>query len=147
MHSSSSSSFICSSFSFRPSRPTLAFTSQRGRLPERTIGTTIKSRRAVMGPSSSAVPRASKSSLGTPLSQMLPECVYLDYNATTPIFPEVAEEMMPFLETLRQPFIDSRLRETVLRGDSFEQRESETRDWCKKWPKRGIVYQLRHGKR
>ena len=30
---------------------------------------------------------------------MLPECVYLDYNATTPIFPEVAEEMMPFLET------------------------------------------------
>ena len=99
MHSSSSSSFICSSFSFRPSRPTLAFTSQRGRLLERTIGTTITSRRAVMGPSSSAVPRASKSSLGTPLSQMLPECVYLDYNATTPIFPEVAEEMMPFLET------------------------------------------------
>ena len=49
--------------------------------------------------------------------------------------------------TLRHPFIDSSVRETVLGGDSFEQRESETRDWCKKWPERGIVYQLRHGKR
>jgi len=35
--------------------------------------------------------------LGTPLPQMLPSCAYLDYNATTPIFPEVAEEMLPFL--------------------------------------------------
>ncbi len=26
-------------------------------------------------------------------------CVYLDYNATTPIFPEVAEVMMPFVHT------------------------------------------------
>jgi len=35
--------------------------------------------------------------LGTPLPQMLPSCAYLDYNATTPIFPEVADEMLPFL--------------------------------------------------
>ena len=25
------------------------------------------------------------------------DCVYLDYNATTPIFPEVADAMLPFL--------------------------------------------------
>eukprot|EP00193_Tetraselmis_chui_P019798 CAMPEP_0177782072 /NCGR_PEP_ID=MMETSP0491_2-20121128/18233_1 /TAXON_ID=63592 /ORGANISM="Tetraselmis chuii, Strain PLY429" /LENGTH=415 /DNA_ID=CAMNT_0019302269 /DNA_START=374 /DNA_END=1621 /DNA_ORIENTATION=- len=34
------------------------------------------------------------------LGQELPflqDCVYLDYNATTPIFPEVAQEMQPFL--------------------------------------------------
>ena len=26
-------------------------------------------------------------------------CLYLDYNATTPIFPEVSEEILPFVTT------------------------------------------------
>ena len=40
-----------------------------------------------------------KSLLATPLACMIPTCVYLDYNATTPIFPEVCDEMLPFLHT------------------------------------------------
>jgi len=39
---------------------------------------------------------AGKSRLGEELPYCR-DCVYLDYNATTPIFPEVAEEMQPFL--------------------------------------------------
>ena len=26
-------------------------------------------------------------------------CLYLDYNATTPVFPEVADEILPFITT------------------------------------------------
>ena len=40
-----------------------------------------------------------KSLLATPLKCMIPTCVYLDYNATTPIFPEVCDEMLPFMRT------------------------------------------------
>ena len=29
--------------------------------------------------------------------------IYLDYNATTPVAPEVAEAMQPFLGRVRQP--------------------------------------------
>ena len=29
----------------------------------------------------------------------IPKCIYLDYNGTTPIYPEVLKSMMPFLET------------------------------------------------
>ncbi len=35
--------------------------------------------------------------LGEPLPQASKGCVYLDYNATTPIFPEVAATMQPYL--------------------------------------------------
>ena len=132
MHSSSSSSFICSSFSFRPSRPTLAFTSQRGRLPERTIGTTITSRRAVMGPSSSAVPRASKSSLGTPLSP-LPGCVSRLQRDNADIPRSCRRNDAVPRDTLRQPSSIHAYAKPC-RGDSFEQRV-HSRDWCKKWPK------------
>ena len=37
---------------------------------------------------------ASSAKLGEQLPQMLTKCVYLDYNATTPIFPEVVSEMV-----------------------------------------------------
>lgn len=38
--------------------------------------------------------------LGEPLPGMAQSgCIYLDYNATTPIFPEVAAAMQPFLST------------------------------------------------
>lgn len=40
--------------------------------------------------------------LGTPLEGPA-DCVYLDYNATTPIFPEVAEAMLPFLSHFGNP--------------------------------------------
>jgi cysteine desulfurase len=36
--------------------------------------------------------------LGQPLSH-LDACIYLDYNATTPIFPEVSDAMLPFVTT------------------------------------------------
>lgn len=39
---------------------------------------------------------SSRPGLGDPLPH-LEQCVYLDWNATTPIFPEVAEEMHPFI--------------------------------------------------
>jgi cysteine desulfurase len=42
--------------------------------------------------------------LGEPLPHIEASgCVYLDYNATTPIFPEVAEEMRPFLTAFGNP--------------------------------------------
>jgi hypothetical protein len=38
------------------------------------------------------------SAIGTPLPHIeQSKCIYLDYNGTTPIFPEVAEAMRPFL--------------------------------------------------
>lgn len=40
-------------------------------------------------------PAPLRSSVGTPLPH-LGDCLYLDYNATTPIFPEVAAAMAPF---------------------------------------------------
>ena len=48
---------------------------------------------------SSSKMEGKKSLLATPLACMIPTCVYLDYNATTPIFPEVCDEMLPFLHT------------------------------------------------
>ena len=44
-----------------------------------------------------------KSLLATPLKCMIPTCVYLDYNATTPIFPEVCDEMLPFDARCSEP--------------------------------------------
>lgn len=43
-----------------------------------------------------------------PIGDPLPHCqdtgcVYLDYNGTTPIFPEVVEAMQPFLEQFGNP--------------------------------------------
>ncbi len=42
--------------------------------------------------------------LGEPLPYIEASgCIYLDYNATTPIFPEVADEMRPFLTSFGNP--------------------------------------------
>merc|ERR1712057_82097 len=43
-------------------------------------------------------------------------------------------------DTLRQPFIDSRVRETVLGGDSFEQRKSETWIGAKSGQKEVLIF-------
>lgn len=54
---------------------------------------------AAAGAASSAMPR-----LGEPLPHIQASgCVYLDYNATTPIFPEAADEMRPFLTAFGNP--------------------------------------------
>ena len=56
---------------------------------------------APLSPDLAVHPAPRSPALGTPLPQdpSMPahDCVYLDYNATTPIFPEVADAMLPFL--------------------------------------------------
>lgn len=49
-----------------------------------------------------AAPAAACPGLGEP-HPACEDCVYLDYNATTPIFPEVAEAMRPYLSAFGNP--------------------------------------------
>jgi selenocysteine lyase/cysteine desulfurase len=50
---------------------------------------------AVQAEAAAATPRATARGRGGPLPH-LQQCIYLDWNATTPIFPEVTEAMQPF---------------------------------------------------
>ncbi|KAI3426318.1 hypothetical protein D9Q98_008691 [Chlorella vulgaris] len=51
---------------------------------------------------SSTAAATATSAVGEPLPHTQ-SCIYLDYNATTPVFPEVADEMLPMLQKFGNP--------------------------------------------
>jgi hypothetical protein len=63
---------------------------------DRTPAKTHTQASRMTSPLSSSSPSAPSPGLGEPLP-FLSDCLYLDYNATTPVFPEAAAEMTPFL--------------------------------------------------
>ena len=53
--------------------------------------------------------------------------VYLDYNATTPVAPEVAEAMRPSARALRQPVVVAPVRAACTGGRAAERGERSPR--------------------